>query len=75
MAVLNGVVRGVYNDLQWMPGTTANFPKIDKDYPTRWGFSGHEAPGNVRDLYLGKRPPSPDPGRAKSQNPVRYTYV
>lgn len=50
----------------------ANFPGRE-DAPGRYGFTGGEAPAELKDLYVGKQIPAeyPKPGAA---NPVRYTW-
>ena len=73
LAVFEGVVREVYEIVQWFPGgTTQYFTREPENVnaPDRWEFIGRIAAPELRDKYLLKAvdqyfdPPS--------QNPIRY---
>jgi uncharacterized protein len=72
LAVKQGIIRGAFIARQWLPATSANFPK-EPDDPLRMGFIGHEAPVEMQQLYVGKR--VPDKYRKQgAANPIRYTW-
>lgn len=71
VAVIQGLVVGVFIADQWMEATTQNFPGIPEDQPGRWGFIGHPASENIAKQYLRHR--LPDSMRKKgAANPIRY---
>lgn len=71
VAIVRGVVRGVYVAERWLPATRENFPEFAQDVPGRYGFVGSAAPKDVEALYLGKRLPASL--RLKgAANPIRY---
>ncbi|MCQ1772885.1 hypothetical protein NOI24_16365 [Neorhizobium galegae] len=58
LAVVRGVVVGVFKPLKWMNATSENFPEIpyaDGSEAHRIGFVGVEAPSDVWDFYAGAR--------------------
>jgi uncharacterized protein len=70
MAVVRGVIKGVYVAEKWMRATKENFPGWH-DRPDRFGFVGREADPSVRDQYVGKR--LPDEMRKRgAANPIKY---
>jgi uncharacterized protein len=69
LAVANGMIVGVYVADEWLPATPENFPGFPQIDPERFGFRGHEAPEDVRAMYIQKRVPPSRPGAA---NPIRY---
>jgi len=69
VAVMKGLIVGVFEPQQWMPATPENFPFLDEERPGRWGFEGKPAPRSIEKIYLHKRPPQKRKGAA---NPVRY---
>jgi hypothetical protein len=72
LAVLQGLIIGVFVADRWLAATPANFPGTSKDRPGRWGFEGHEAPEQIAKLYLRRR--IPDSMRKRgAANPVKYT--
>ena len=71
LAVLNGLVIGVFVPEKWLQATKENFPHYE-DQPKRWGFAGREAPKDILNHYLGTK--LPDYMRKKgAANPVRYS--
>lgn len=76
LAVVRGVVVGVFKPHKWMNATPENFPDIpyaDGSESHRIGFVGEEAPSGVWDMYAGtrgKRVTSPELKHV--QNPVRF---
>jgi uncharacterized protein len=72
VAVCRGMIVAVFEAEDWLPATPANFPDREA-VPGRYGFIGHEAPSQIRNLYVGKR--IPDSYRKKgAANPIKYTY-
>lgn len=75
MAVQNGVIQEVYQDIQWKPATQENFPEFTKqkpdEDPSRYGFAGVPA-RLIRLDYIGKKVPSE---YRSTGNPVRYVDV
>ena len=69
LAVANGMIVGAYVADAWLPATTENFPGFPQADPQRFGFRGHEAPEDVKAMYVHKRVPPSRPGAA---NPIRY---
>jgi hypothetical protein len=70
VAVVQGLIVGVFIPDKWMEATTQNFP-ISEDQPGRWGFAGHPADDDIAKKYLRHR--LPDTMRKKgAANPIRY---
>lgn len=69
LAVVQGIIRGVFIPEKWMLATAENFPG-NKDEPGRIGFKGHSAPEDIQKQYVRKR--LPDGVGFGSGNPVRY---
>ena len=72
LAVLKGLIVGVYVPTQWLAATVENFPGTAEARPGRTGFIGDEAPDDIQSLYLRKRMPDEAQGAA---NPVRYINI
>jgi hypothetical protein len=73
LAVIQGLIVGVFVAEKWLAATPANFPGTSVDRPGRSGFVGHEAPEEIAGLYLRKR--VPDSMRKKgAANPVKYAF-
>jgi len=75
LAVRNGLIIGVFVAVEWLSATADNFPGINRDgygpREGRFGFVGHEAPDEVRQLYVSRR--IPDKYRKQgAANPIRY---
>ncbi|MGD0793041.1 MAG: hypothetical protein ABR920_14845 [Terriglobales bacterium] len=71
LAVLQGLIVGVFLADKWLAATPANFPGTSTDRPGRWGFVGHEAPEQIARSYLRRR--LPDSMRKRgAANPVKY---
>lgn len=73
LSTVRGIIMGAFIADTWLPATVANFPGLEDDAPGRHGFIGHEAPDELKRLYVGKRVPDEyrKPGAA---NPVKYTW-
>jgi uncharacterized protein len=63
------MIVGVYAATEWLPATPENFPGFPETDPARFGFRGHDAPEDVKAIYIQKRVPPSRPGAA---NPIRY---
>ena len=73
LAVLQGLIVGVFVSDKWLAATPANFPGTSVDRPGRWGFKGHEAPEQIAKSYLRRR--IPDSMRKRgAANPVKYAF-
>jgi len=72
LPTLQGLIVGAFVADDWLPATAANFPGRE-DVPGRFGFVGHEAPQDLRQLYVGKRVPDEYRKRGAAY-PVRYTW-
>jgi hypothetical protein len=71
VAVIQGLIVGVFVAEKWSEATIQNFPGIAEDSPGRWGFVGHPAPEQIAKQYLRHR--LPDTMRKKgAANPIRY---
>jgi hypothetical protein len=79
LAVVRGVVKGVFIADQWLDANRKNFPELDRaqnDIPGRYGFHGSIAPDDVWDRFVGnagKRITNED--MMHIQNPIRYWKV
>ena len=71
LAVRRGLIIGVFKAEEWLPATPQNFPSFPRVEGRRFGFKGHEAPPDVRALYLQKRIPA-EYRRRGAANPIRY---
>ncbi|MBI3669442.1 MAG: hypothetical protein HY237_06665 [Acidobacteria bacterium] len=66
LAVANGMIVGAYVADEWLPATPENFPGFPPLSPDRkkFGFRGHEAPEDVKAMYIQKRVPPTKRGEA-----------
>ena len=72
LATLQGLIVGAFVAEDWLDATSANFPgRID--VPGRFGFVGHEAPDEIKRLYLNKRVPDEYRKRGAA-NPIKYSW-
>lgn len=70
LALLQGLVVGVFVPETWLPATPENFPGRELR-PKRWGFVGHEASEDIAKHYLRTR--LPDNMRKRgAANPIKY---
>lgn len=75
LAIIHGVVRGVFIPQQWLPAIPEHFPiaRFAETNPSRMGFVGEIAGPEIWDHYVGRFGKRlPDENRHRSQNPVRY---
>lgn len=73
LAVIHGVVRGVFRADRWLPATAENFPGKETSTTARAGFHGGVADEEAWKRYVGERGQRlPDAVQMKSQNPIRY---
>lgn len=71
LAHRRGLVVGAFRPTKWLEATRANFPRLEKDLPGRWGFKGEAVEQAIENLYIGMR--VPDKYRKKgAANPVRF---
>jgi hypothetical protein len=52
LAVLQGLIVGVFIADRWLEATPANFPGTSLERSGRWGFEGREAPEQIAQSYL-----------------------
>jgi hypothetical protein len=71
LAVMQGLIIGVFVADAWLAATPANFPNTSAERIGRWGFVGREAPEQIGRLYLRKRIPELMRKRGAA-NPVKY---
>lgn len=73
LAVVRGVVVGVFQADYWKPATKDNFPEINHNEPERSAFSGRPAPDDIWEMYVGERGKRIDFEPIKHiQYPIRY---
>jgi hypothetical protein len=71
LAHRRGLVLGAFRPTKWLPATTANFPWLAENIPTRSGFVGKRAETATETLYINKR--VPEKYRTKgASNPIRF---
>jgi hypothetical protein len=73
LATLHGLIVGAFVADEWLPATAVNFPGRD-DMQGRFGFTGREAPADVKSLYVGKRVPDKYRKRGAA-NPIKYSWT
>ncbi len=72
LATERGMIVGAFVATEWLEATPENFPGREV-VPGRFGFVGHEAPAEIKQLYVGKR--VPDEFRPHgAANPIRYSW-
>ncbi len=72
LPTMQGLIVGAFIPVEWLPATSLNFPGRE-DVEGRFGFVGHEAPTEIKDLYVGKRVPD-EYRRRGAANPIKYTW-
>ncbi|WP_333684672.1 LEM-3-like GIY-YIG domain-containing protein [Pontibaca methylaminivorans] len=76
LAVIRGVVHGVFVPEEWLPAIPQHFPgpRFSADPSSRrFGFNGYKASDNIWDYYVGTQGKRlPETMRFKGQNPIRY---
>lgn len=73
LAVEQGLIIGVYVADEWREATPGNFPGAAAFTNKRWGFVGHEAPEQIKVLYIRRR--LPDTMRKRgAANPIKYSF-
>jgi hypothetical protein len=71
LAVVQGLIVGVFEADQWLAANPSNFPGFPLTDSARWGFVGHPAPEAVARMYLRRRLPESLRKRGAA-NPIRY---
>lgn len=74
LAIVHGIVRGVFVPKQWLPATPEHFPPPRFSQPSspRLGFHGDIAPDEIWQHYVGARGKRLPEQMRHGQNPVRY---
>lgn len=70
LAVVRGMVRGVFEVYEWKKAIPENFPSFPF-HKNRYGFIGKEAANDISNKYMNKRLPN---NLRHSQNPIRYAF-
>ncbi len=73
LATVQGLIVGAFVADRWLEATPENFPTLSEAVSSRLGFVGHDAPLEMRDLYVGKRVPDEYRKRGAA-NPIKYTW-
>ena len=73
LSTVRGLIVGAFVPDEWLEATAENFPGRE-DRPGRIGFVGHEAPSEIKELYVDKRVPDKYRKRGAA-NPIRYTWT
>lgn len=73
LAVIQGIIVGVFVVEEWAAATKANFPEIPDEAPERFAFRGKEADTLVQQKYKRKRVP-PEFRKKGAANPIKYSY-
>ena len=72
LAVVTGIIRGVFEVDEWMEATAENFPGREA-VPGRHGFNGRRANDDGHRRYVGRRVPKQFRKRGAA-NPIKYSY-
>jgi hypothetical protein len=74
LAVIHGVVHGVFVPTNWFPATAEHFPspRFSATDTRRIGFHGRRAPNDVWEHYVGLRGKRLPENMRHGQNPIRY---
>jgi hypothetical protein len=72
LASRQGLIVGAFVADAWLEATSANFPEF-WDAPGRLGFVGHDAPPEIKAIYVGKSVPD-EYRRPGAANPIKYTW-
>ncbi len=72
LATLQGLIVGAFVADDWLDATSENFPGRST-VPGRVGFVGHEAPAEIKSIYVNKRVPDEYRKRGAA-NPIKYTW-
>lgn len=73
LPTVRGLIVGAFVADEWLDATIKNFPNRE-DRPGRIGFIGHEAPPEIRTLYIDKRVPD-EYRKQGAANPIKYTWT
>jgi len=73
LAVVQGMIRGVFIANNWKDASINNFPEMNEDCPDRYAFVGVEANQSIKELYVGKRVPT-EYRKKGASNPIKYNY-
>lgn len=74
LAVIHGIVRGVFVPEKWLPATAEHFPppRFSEPASPRLGFHGRKASEEIWNHYVGNRGKRLPEHMRHGQNPVRY---
>lgn len=73
LAVMQGLIVGVFIADEWFKATVENFPATSSDRPGRWGFVGRDARKEIANLYLRHQIPE-EMRKQGAANPIKYTF-
>ena len=74
LAVIHGIVRGVFVPEEWLPATAEHFPppRFSEPSSPRLGFRGRRASDEIWKRFVGDRGKRLPEDKRHGQNPVRY---
>ena len=72
LSTIQGLIVGAFIADEWLEANPENFPGRES-VDGRFGFVGHEAPSNLKQMYVDKRLPD-DYRKRGASNPVKYTW-
>ena len=72
LSTRQGIIIGAFIADQWLDATVENFPGRET-VPGRYGFVGHEAGQEIKNLYVRKRVPD-EFRKAGAANPIKYSW-
>lgn len=75
LAIVYGVVRGVFVADVWLPATRENFPRLAEDSRSRKGYIGRPAPIEYQERYLNMRVPEELLKKRGETGPLKYNYL
>ena len=73
LAIIQGIIVGVFKPLEWKRATVENFPEFHIDRPDRMGFIGEDSEDSIKKLYIRKRVPDEYRKRGAA-NPIKYSF-
>ena len=73
LAIVQGIIIGVFEPIEWKEARIENFPEFNEDIPGRIGFVGHEAIEKINRMYMRKRIPS-EFRKKGAANPIKYNF-
>jgi hypothetical protein len=73
LSVEQGIIVGVFIATEWKKATRTKFPEFNQYINGRYGFVGHDADDDMKQLYLRKRIPN-EYRKKGAAYPIKYNY-